>query len=133
MTISLARTGILLLITGAGIATLAGCSSYSYADAEATPFSVVETREAQMFSSSEFAYMDREGNPKPLNDCGKESFFAQRSCKSESGAVSFAYSVDDNGGIYNATVTVDGVTTKMKCSFESGKFLSTVSICLPES
>lgn len=112
---------------------LAGCTSYTYADAEATPFSVVETREAQMFSGSEFSYIDREGNLKPLSECGNQSFFEQRSCQSESGAVSFAYSVDEDGALYSAKVTVDGETHKMKCNFDTEKFLSTLSICLPVS
>lgn len=132
MATSITRAGTLLLIAGAGLTTLSGCSSYTYADAEATPFSVVETEDATMFAPSKFAYVDREGNRKSFKDCDKESIMDPYVCESEAGTVQFSYTVSKSR-IYNAKVTYDGETYDMKCNVDPDEFLSSLYICLPVS
>lgn len=132
MATSITRAGILLLIAGAGLIALSGCSSYTYADAEATPFSVVETEDATLFAPSKFAYIDREGNQKPFKDCGKESIMDPYVCESEAGAVQFSYTVRKSS-IYNTKVTYDGETYDMECNVNPDEFMSGLFICLPVS
>lgn len=133
MTNSTVRTGALLLILGAGVSSLTGCSSYTYADAEATPFSVVQTDVADFLGYPAFSYVDREGNWKPLENCGQKSFFAQYHCSTQSGSVTFSYSIDE-GRIYRGSVTVDGVQNPMDCAVneDAKRFLSTTYICIPK-
>lgn len=126
----------LLRWTGLGIMTasslllLSGCSSYTHLDAENTPYSVVQTEKVGVFEAPKFSYTDREGQLKPLDVCGKESFFAQTSCSNESGTVSFSYSLNE-GNIERASVIFDGTKHSMKCNFDPDDFWSSLHICVP--
>lgn len=108
--------------------TLAGCSTYTHAEAESHPFSVLQTRNGGLFQSDEFSYVDREGHVKPLPDCGRESMFEQRYCRTESGNVSFSYSTR-KGRISKASITVDGEKIDLTCARDAES--TSLRICLP--
>lgn len=130
MTFPVARKIALSAVAATMMFSLAACSTYTHADAEAHPFSVLETKNSNLFEGSEFSYVDREGNLKSLSECGRESLFEQRYCHTESGNVSFSYSTR-KGRIRSATVTVDGEKKDMTCTRDGDNTMSGLYICIP--
>lgn len=127
------RKAVLTATTVALAVTLAGCSTtYTHADAESRPFSILETENSTLFQDSTFSYVDREGQVQPLTDCGRESMFEQRYCRTDSGNVSFSYS-NYKGRIRSATVTVEGEKKEMTCTRDGDNTMSGLYICIPNA
>jgi hypothetical protein len=99
----------------AGLAlALTGCAAHTVAEAEATPYSVLELS-LSLFHGSTYGYVDSEGQVQPLDDCSFPGLFDKRYCQSEDGSVRFSYYLTKNG-ITSTDVTVDGVVKHLDCT-----------------
>lgn len=122
----------LSLVALAGVMlALTGCSYHTMADAEATPYSVVELTNATLTENSTFGYTDSEGQVRPLDDCGQPDFFSQKYCQSEGGLVKFTYSIYKGGRVASAAVTVEGVKRDLDCTLDGDDTWSSKYICIP--
>lgn len=107
---------------------LAGCSTYTHAEAESHSFSVLQTRNGNLFQSDEFSYIDREGQMKAFEPCSRGTVFTQASCHNESGTVTFNYT-SRKGRISKASITVDGEKIDLTCARDAES--TSLRICLP--
>jgi hypothetical protein len=90
------------------IVTLAGCASYSHADATSTVNSVIQLTPRGLTDNwGTYGYVNSDLKIVPLSECSQANIFASRLCSTVEGNVTFSYMQSKSGPTF-ASITVDG-------------------------